>query len=396
MGILETLYAKLDQKQERMIEIRRFLHKHPELSFEEAETSAFIIDFYKNMDVVVRKNVGGYGVVVTIDSGKPGINIACRADFDALPITEETGLPFASENLGVMHACGHDGHTAYLLILAETLNEMKAEFTGKITLIHQPAEEKPPGGAIAMIEDGCLDGVDEVIGIHLMANEAVGIIDWRKGPCMTGGAIIEIKVQGKGGHGAMPQTAIDSILVGSEIVTTLQSIVSRRIGPFQSAALSIGSFDGVGASNVISDSIILRGTLRFIDNDVRDIALVEIERIVKGICLAYGASYECNLEQGYPVTVNDEKLSEFIFESLSTADIPEVREIVYGAIKEPSEDFSHYGHYRPACYFFVGARPEDKPDFPHHHPKFEKKKKALLIAAKAIGTVVVDKLTENK
>jgi metal-dependent amidase/aminoacylase/carboxypeptidase family protein len=194
----------------------------------------------------------------------------------------------------------------------------------------------------------------------------------------------------------MPQTAIDSILVGSEIVTTLQSIVSRRIGPFQSAALSIGSFDGVGASNVISDSIILRGTLRFIDNDVRDIALVEIERIVKGICLAYGASYECNLEQGYPVTVNDEKLLEFIFESLSTADIPEVREIVYGAIKEPSEDFSHYGHYRPACYFFVGARPEDKPDFPHHHPKFDISEKALLIAAKAIGTVVVDKLTENK
>ena len=188
----ETLVERLKAKEQRMIDIHRYLHEHPELSFHETETPKYIAEFYKDKACDVQTNVGPNGVKVTIDSGKPGKTIAIRADFDALPIQEDTGLSYASQNEGVMHACGHDAHTAYMLVLAETLIEMKDQFSGKVVVIHQPAEEMPPGGAKGMIEDGVLEGVDHVLGIHVMTNMTSGKIYYHEGNTQTGRAYLDM------------------------------------------------------------------------------------------------------------------------------------------------------------------------------------------------------------
>ncbi len=227
--MMKDLVKRLQEKEEKMIEIRRHLHEHPELSFQESETPKYITDFYKDKDCEVKTNVGENGVKVTIDSGNPGKTIAIRADFDALPIQEDTGLSFASKNDGVMHACGHDAHTAYMLILAETLIEMKDQFNGKVIVIHQPAEEMPPGGAKSMIEDGVLDGVDHVLGTHVMTNMEPGKVFYRPENVQTGRSYFKLTIQGEGGHGSSPHTANDAIVAGANFVTTAQTIVSRRL-----------------------------------------------------------------------------------------------------------------------------------------------------------------------
>ncbi len=258
----QQLIEALKSKEDKMIEIRRYLHQHPELSFHEDETAKYIAEFYKGKDVEVETNVGPRGIKVTIDSGKPGKTLAIRADFDALPITEDTGLSFASQNKGVMHACGHDAHTAYMLVLAETLAEMKDSFTGKVVVIHQPAEEVPPGGAKAMIENGVLDGVDHVLGVHVMSTMKTGKVYYRPGYVQTGRAFFKLKVQGKGGHGSSPHMANDAIVAGSYFVTALQTVVSRRLSPFETGVVTIGSFDGKGQFNVIKDVVEIEGDVR--------------------------------------------------------------------------------------------------------------------------------------
>lgn len=213
--MLNQLLQKLDEKKEKMIEIRRYLHQHPELSFKEEKTAQYIADFYKDKNVQLRTNVGGYGIVVTIEGGHAGKTIALRADFDGLPINEEADVPFKSKNPGVMHACGHDGHTAYLMILAESLIELKDQLKGNVVILHQPAEETPPGGAAAMIEDGCLEGVDNVFGIHLMSLANTGEVYYRAGEMQAARSYFKVRIQGKGGHGSMPHLSNDSIVAAS-------------------------------------------------------------------------------------------------------------------------------------------------------------------------------------
>ena len=199
--MVNQLVQKLREKEDKMIEIRRYLHQHQELSFKEEATPKYIEEFYEGKDCTVETNVGPKGLKVTIDSGKPGKTLAIRADFDALPIQEDTGLSFSSKNEGVMHACGHDAHTAYMLILADTLIELKDQFTGKVIVIHQPAEEVPPGGAQAMIKDGVLDGVDHVLGVHVMSHMPAGKVLYGSGNVQTGRDIFKLKITGSGGHG---------------------------------------------------------------------------------------------------------------------------------------------------------------------------------------------------
>lgn len=212
-SVKTELMQRLDEKKDRMFGIRRYLHAHPELSFKEDKTAKYIQDFYQGKDCVIRTNVGGNGIVVTIDSGKPGKTIGIRADFDALPITEETNLPFASQNPGVMHACGHDGHTAYMMILGETLIEMKDKLEGKVVILHQHAEEVPLGGAVSMIADGALDGVDNVFGIHVMSEMETGKIFYRPGNVQTGCSYFKITINGVGGHGSSPHKTKDAIVL---------------------------------------------------------------------------------------------------------------------------------------------------------------------------------------
>ncbi|PZM66931.1 M20 family metallopeptidase [Paenibacillus dendritiformis] len=390
------LFRRLDEKKERIIEIRRYLHAHPELSFQEENTAKYIAEFYTDKPCDVREHVGGLGVVVTIDSGKPGKTLAIRADFDALPITEQTGLPFASKNPGVMHACGHDGHTAYMLVLAETLMEMKDQLAGKVVILHQPAEETPPGGAIHMIQDGCLDGVDHVLGIHVMSTMETGGIFYREGPIQTGRAYFKVKIHGKGGHGSSPHMANDAIVAASEFVCAVQTIVSRRLNPFDVGSITIGSFDGKGSFNVIKDSVELEGDVRAMTEETRSLIEKEIRRILSGLQEMFGITYELEYNNDYPVLINDPAFTEFVVKSLTQSDIPEVTSIERCEPQPPSEDFAYYAQQRPSVFFYVGAMPDNGEYYPHHHPKFDINEDCLQIAAKVMGALVIDYMKEGE
>lgn len=225
MEMLESRFAE-------MVNIRRHLHQHPELSFKEEKTARYIEQFYAGKPVDVQTKVGnGYGIVVTIRGGKPGKTVALCADFDALPIAEETGLPFRSVNDGVMHACGHDGHTAYLLVLADCLIQLRAHIPGTVKIIHQHAEEVPPGGAKSIVESGALDEVDGIFGIHLLPTDPAGVVGYRAGTAMAGRSYLKVVIQGTGGHGSSPHKANDALVAGAHFVTAVQTVVSRRKGP---------------------------------------------------------------------------------------------------------------------------------------------------------------------
>ncbi|UOB20198.1 M20 family metallopeptidase [Macrococcus armenti] len=388
--LIETLKAK----EYKMVEIRRYLHQHPELSFQEGKTAQYIADFYKGKDVKVETNIGERGIKVTIDSGKPGKTLAIRADFDALPITEDTGLPFASVNKGVMHACGHDAHTAYILVLAETLAEMTEAFTGKVVVIHQPAEEVPPGGAKGMIEAGVLDGVDNVLGVHVMSTMPVGKVFYRPGYVQTGRAFFKLKVIGKGGHGSSPHMANDAIVAGSYFVTALQTVVSRRLNPFETGVVTIGSFDGKGQFNVIKDSIEIEGDVRGLTDDTKATIEREIKRLSKGLEEMYDVTCELEYNDDYPALYNDPEFTNYVAQTLKDASLD--FEVDMCEPQPPSEDFAYYAKERPSAFIYTGAAPEDGEIYPHHHPKFNISEKSLLISAQAVGTVVLDYLQEVK
>lgn len=394
--LLDKIYKILEEKEEKMISIRRYLHENPELSFFEIETANYIKDFYKNKDCVVRSNVGGInGIVVDIKGSKDGKCIAIRADFDALPIEEETGLPFSSKNKGVMHACGHDAHTAYMLCLAETLIELKEELSGTVRIIHQPAEEVPPGGAISMIEDGALDGVDAVLGIHVMSTMKSGEVFYRAGKIQTGRASFKVTITGKGGHGSMPHLANDAIVGAAQFVTGIQTIISRRINPFDAAVVTIGSFDGKGSANVIKETVTLEGDVRIMNEDCRSIIETEFAKLLKGTCEAYGLSYTLDYKNDYPVLENDDKITELVANALKKANIEEISAVKECDPQTPSEDFAYYAREKPSCFFYVGAHKEGTTMYPHHNPKFDIDEKSLLISAKSMSAALLACLTEE-
>ncbi|MBS4210691.1 amidohydrolase [Bacillus sp. FJAT-50079] len=372
-----------------MIEIRRYLHQNPELSFKEFKTAAYIENFYKQLGVEVKSGVGGNGVVAKIKGRKPGKTVALRADFDALPIHEETNLPFRSLVPGVMHACGHDGHTAILLILGKVLHEMRNGLAGEYVLIHQHAEEYAPGGAIAMIEAGCLDGVDVIYGTHLWADTPYGTVEYRKGPIMAAADRFEITIKGYGGHGAQPHKTKDAIVIGAQLIMNLQQIVSRKVDPIDSAVLSIGSFISDNAFNVIADRATLIGTVRTFSEDVRGFMEDEIERVIKGTCLAAGCQYEYNYDRGYPAVVNHEKETDFLV--TCAKEVTEIDTVAEGKPQMGGEDFAYYLQHVNGTFFFTGAKPDNvEKTYPHHHPKFDINEKSLLIAAKTLGLAALN------
>lgn len=384
----KRLFSLLEERREKMIEDRRWLHMHPELSFEETETSKFIEKFYEGKDVKVDKNMGGYGLRVTIDSGKPGKTIALRADFDALPIEEDTGLAFSSKNKGVMHACGHDAHTAYLLNLADALIEMKDEFKGKIVIIHQPAEEVPPGGAKGMIEAGVLDGVDNVIGCHVMSQMDFGKVYYHKGPTQQARAKFIAKIMGKGGHGSSPHEANDAIVIASQLVVNLQTIISRRMNPMESGVITIGSFDGKGQFNIIKDSVTLEGDVRCMSNSAREMIEREVHAMCKGLEVMYSCKIDLDYKNDYPVLINDEAMTDLVVEAVREANIPGLVAVEDCGPQSPSEDFSYYTEKVPCCFFYIGAKPEGEA-YPHHHPKFDIREESMMIAAMSMGAAAL-------
>lgn len=390
--MMNQLIEKLKRKEQRMIEIRRYLHQYPELSFQEKETPMYIADFYKDKDCKVETNVGPNGVKVTIDSGNPGKTIAIRADFDALPIEEETGLDFSSKHKGVMHACGHDAHTAYMLILAETLIELKDQFNGKVIVIHQPAEEVPPGGAQGMIKDGVLDGVDHVLGLHVMSNMTVGNIYYREGNVQTGRDFFKLKVIGQGGHGSSPHAANDTIVAGAHFVTALQTIVSRRLNPFETGVVTIGSFDGKGQFNIIKDSIEIEGDVRALTDETKHTIKKEVQRLSKGLEAMFGVTCELDYQDDYPALYNDPQFTQFVVESLKNANTDALQSVEMCEAQPPSEDFAYYAKEIPSSFIYAGAAPENGDIHPHHHPKFNISEKSLRVAAEAVGISVLNYL----
>ena len=393
----EKLMKMLDERKDEMIQIRRFLHEHPELSFKEEKTAQYIADFYKGKDVDVQTNVGnGYGIIVTIVGGKPGKTIGLRADFDALPIVEETPVPFKSKNEGVMHACGHDGHTAYLLVLADCLIQLKSELSGTIKIIHQHAEEVPPGGAKSIVESGLLDDLDEVYGIHLLPIAPAGMVGYNKGYVFNGRAYMKLKIQGRGGHGSSPHLANDAIVAGAHFVTAVQTIISRRLSPFDIGVITIGSFDGAGTFNVIKDSVELEGDIRYMTVETKETIEREVKRLVKGLEEEFDVSCELTYTPDYPPLYNNPELTEKVAEALKNANVKEITEVKEVPPMAPSEDFAYYAEKFPACFFYIGCTPKgvEKPYF-NHHPKFDIDEDALLVAAKAVGQVVCSTQLEN-
>ncbi|WP_277987854.1 M20 family metallopeptidase [Metabacillus sp. cB07] len=392
--MFQEICSELDAAYEEMVEIRRYLHMHPEVSFMEFKTAAYIAEYYQKLGIEPRTGVGGNGVVAVVKGGLPGKTIALRADFDALPIQDEKDVSYKSTVPGVTHACGHDGHTATLLVLAKVLHKHKENLEGNVVFIHQHAEEYAPGGAKAMIEDGCLDGVDVIFGTHLWASEPAGKIQYRTGPIMAAADRFQIKVQGKGGHGAQPQKTKDAVVIGSQLVLNLQQIVSRKVDPVESAVVSVGSFIAENPFNVIADSAELIGTVRTFNEEIRTQIEQEIKRTVKASCDLYDAAYEYTFDRGYPAVVNHREETEFL--ANLAGNVPGVGVVEESPMQMGGEDFAYFLQHVKGTFFFTGAKPTySDTAYPHHHPKFDIDEKAMLIAAKTFSLAILQYQAEQ-
>lgn len=363
-----------------MVRWRRHLHQFPELSFHERVTSQWIALRLEGMGCSFRSGVGGHGLVVSIKGGQPGPVVALRADIDALPIQDEKDCAYASKVPNVMHACGHDGHTAALLAVASYYMEHKEQIAGERRLLFQPAEEVTPGGAKPMIEDGALDGVDAIFGVHLWTPIPYGYVASKPGPFMAAADEFEIDITGRGGHGGLPHQAVDAIVVGSAVVQAVQSIVSRSVNPLHPAVVTIGSFKAGSTNNIIAEKCKMKGTVRSFDEQSRFLIHERLESIVRHICEMHGAAYELQMRIGYPPVVNDDHEAERFFRvgaSLFGQDA-----VQHSDALTVAEDFSYYLKEVPGCFMFVGAGGEEcGAVHSHHHPKFDIDERAMVKSA---------------
>jgi len=370
--MIDKLKKDIDGFEEQLIEWRRDFHRHPEIAYEERRTSSVIENFLKSLGLSVQ-HVAGTGLVAVLE-GKPGEKaVALRADMDALPLNEEGEKSYISENPGACHACAHDGHMAILMGVAKVLAQRKGEFRGKVVFLFQPAEERIPGGAKGMIEEGALRGVDAVFGLHLWQPLPTGKIGIVKGAMMAAPDEFIIKVIGKGGHGSAPQMTIDPILVASHLVVNLQSIVSRNVDPLKSAVVSVGTIEGGTIYNIIPCEVSLTGTVRTFDPELGDFMEKRVREIVEGTCETFGAKSEFKYERGYPPLVNDAAMTDLV------KDVAK-RVLGEGCLKDidpvmGGEDFAYYLQKVPGAFLFFGIG--DGMVFPHHHPAFDLDERAL-------------------
>lgn len=368
--------ANAAELRELVVQWRRHLHRHPELSFHEAETAQFVEDTLAGFGGLEITRPTPTSVMARLVTGRPGPVLAMRADMDALAITEETGLPFASANAGVMHACGHDGHTATLLGAVRQLVAMRVQLRGELRFFFQHAEEIYPGGAEEMVQRGVMDGVDRVIGAHLWASLETGKVGIVEGAAMAAPDTFWITVRGTGGHAALPQQTVDPIAIGAQVVTNLQQVVSRGVDPLDSAVLSITQFHAGTAHNVIPETAELTGTVRTFDADLRTRIPQVMERIIKGVTEAHGATYEFVYERGYRPVVNDPAVTQELAEVVEAACGPNV--LVQLRPTMGGEDFSAFLQKAPGSFFFIGAGNAERGIVhPHHHPRFDIDERAL-------------------
>jgi amidohydrolase len=375
MGNIE-ISSLIEKIQDEVIGWRRYFHEYPELSFHEEKTSQFIYETLQSFDNLELSRPTKTSVMARLIGVHPGKVLAIRADIDALPIQEENKLPFSSKNPGVMHACGHDGHTAILLGTVKILSSLQSQIKGEIRFLFQHAEELAPGGAQEMVREGVMDGVDMIIGTHLWSPLGTGMIGVASGPVMASPDTFSMTINGRGGHAGLPHQTIDAIAIGSQVVTNMQHIVSRNTDPLDSVVLSVTKFAGGTALNIIPDSVEIAGTVRLLSAEHRPIIRESMERIIKGITDAHGASYNFSYHKAADPVVNDEKVTRVIEETVR--ELWGDRALTQMKPNMGGEDFSAFLKKAPGTFFFTGSGNKAlETDYPHHHPRFDIDESAL-------------------
>lgn len=388
----KTMLDRAKELQHEIIELRRFLHRYPELSFAEKETAKLAAERLKELGYSVKEGVAQTGVVADIGSGSK--IVAIRADMDALPILESNKDAYVSANLGVMHACGHDAHVSCGIAAAKLLSKLDS-LPGQVRMVMQPAEEscdsEGKSGAARMLEEGVMDGVSAVIGLHMDASLPAGKVAIMPGPVMAACDMFKVTIQGKGGHGAYPESTVDSVVVAAQVVTAIQQIVSRRISALEPAVVTIGSIQSSSSrGNVISDSVVLLGTIRSFSQVVRAKLQDEVERACS-LARAFGADYTIEYEIGYPPTVNDAKVSEIMRKV--ACDLIGVENVVTLPLKTWSEDFSMLAEAAPGAFMFLGGEMTDYRRS-HHSPDFDIDESGLFIGPAILAATALRLLSE--
>lgn len=366
---------------EELINTRRDLHAHPELGFQEIRTSGVVASRLEKYGFEVRTGIAKTGVTGLLRGGHPGPVLAIRADMDCLPIQEENDIPYRSRTAGLMHACGHDGHTAIALAVARVLASRREDLHGSVKFIFQPAEETL-GGAAPMVAEGVLDNphVDAIVGLHLWNSMPVGQIGVLNGPIMAATGNFRVTIKGKGGHGAAPQTTVDPIVAACHCITSVQSVVARNVDPLQPAVVTVGSFQAGSAVNIIPDEATFMGTIRSFNNDVHALLESRTREVVQQVAAAFGCTVEWDYKPGYPVTVNHPDIAEIVRNAARDVVGPE--QTVEAEATLGGEDFAFFLRERPGCFFFVGSANSEKGlDYPHHNPRFNIDEAALPIGA---------------
>ncbi|WP_103108668.1 amidohydrolase [Brevibacillus reuszeri] len=355
---------------EQVVAWRRYLHQHPELSFQEDKTSQYVYEMLESFGNLELSRPTKTSIVARLIGSEPGKVLGIRADIDALPIHEENEVPYASSQPGVMHACGHDGHTAMLLGAAKILSGYKDKIKGEVRFIFQHAEELPPGGAAEIVRSGAADGMDSIIGIHLASYLPVGKFGVLYGALTSSTDRFDITIQGKGGHSSQPEMTVDPIVIGASVISHLQQIVSRNVSALDKVVISVTMLNAGTAYNIIPDTLTITGSTRCFDEEIRKNIPIWIEKIVKGITDAHGASYEFKYSLGYTSVVNDQKVTKLMEDTIRERWGEE--DIVFIDPVMPGEDFSEYLKKAPGCFIQLGAgNPEKGFIYPHHHPRFD-------------------------
>jgi len=378
--------------------MRRDFHMHPELGFTEVRTGGIVAKELETLGIEVTKGVGKTGVVGLIEGTKPGPTILLRFDMDALPITEDTGAEYSSTNPGVMHACGHDGHTAIGLTVAKLLHSHREELAGNIKLCFQPSEEgtngEEVGGALMMMRDGVLESpkVDRTLSLHVWNDRPLGWIHVAKGPVMAGAELFIVKLTGKGGHGAAPETTVDPVVAAAQIVTALQTIVSRNVAPLKPAVVSVTSIHSGTAFNIIPQTAELSGTIRTFEPEVRKLVHQRFDQIVRGIATSMNCEVEITLKQVTAPVINNGAVAESVLNSAQSlfpqTDIDTAAYLTMGA-----EDMGYMLEKADGCYFFIGSANDEKHlNYNHHHPKFDFDEQAMITGAALMATAAADLL----
>jgi amidohydrolase len=392
MTMATTIKGDIDEILPGVIADRRHLHMHPELGFQEHETATFVAERLAALGVEdIRTGIAQTGVTGLIRGSRgDGKVLLLRADMDALPIEEENEVEYRSQRPGVMHACGHDAHTSMLLGVARVLMDRRDDFGGAVKLLFQPCEEIPPGGAKPMIDAGVLEDprVDAAFGMHIAQGQPLGEIEVGNGPMTANSDRFEITIQGKGGHGARPHQSIDPIAVGAQIVTAIQTLVSRERDPNAPAVVTIGTFHAGTAPNVIPDKAVLTGTIRTFAPELREQLTTRIKSLAEGIAKAMRAEARVVVELGYPSVVNDPEMTDLV--RAAAAEVVGQKKVIEGQPHTGGEDFSYFSLQVPSSFFFVGSRNEEKGlVWGHHHPKFDLDEEALAIGMETMARAVL-------